>query len=66
MVREAMSHLEAAVTELETRMSTQQIDPKIATDLIARFHRIEQKVTSLESRLESGSKTGSAKGPGVS
>jgi hypothetical protein len=48
MVQEEMSHLEQAVVEVTQKMMSQQIPPKMAAELIERFHRIEEKISRAE------------------
>lgn len=56
MVREAMTHLEAAVTEIEGKIASQHISPETASEMIARLHRIEEKITRIERDCEEHSK----------
>lgn len=56
MVAEAMSKLESAVEEVQQKVREQKIDSCLATELIARFHRIE----TIVSRIELGSEARTA------
>ena len=52
-MRTAIEHLEAALRELQDRVSRQEITPEIAAELSERLQSASSKISELEKRFES-------------
>ena len=50
-MRTAIEHLEAAIRELQERVSAQEITPETATELSEKLYSVSEKLSLLEERL---------------
>jgi hypothetical protein len=52
-MRTAMEHMEAAIRELEEKVSTKHVDPLVAEAMISSLKRTHERLSKLEAQLGS-------------